>query len=134
MRLTTPSLVETEARRAVAASSYGSPADNAVPSKMHGHGDLNNVHAARDAAGLDVDLAYGCRSLAIGTADDDQSVRDRYRPFLMSKALSADAADAADWVAQLELSTTLKLVETHILGEGLDRLRILVLYGSLRSR
>ncbi|KAH8747622.1 flavoprotein-like protein [Diaporthe sp. PMI_573] len=99
---------------------------------MHGHGDLNNVHAARDADNLDVDPAYDGRSLAICAPDDDKSVRDHYRPFLISESLSGDTA--ADWVAQLELSTTLKMVETEILARGLDRLRILVLYGSLRSR
>jgi arsenical resistance protein ArsH len=34
----------------------------------------------------------------------------------------------------LELSTVLKTVESEILGKKLDRLRILVLYGSLRNR
>jgi len=131
LRLSPPSHIRPEVRRAVPASSYGSPADNLVTSKMHGHGDLNNVHAARDAADLIVDPAYGLRSLAIRAPDDDKSVRDRYRPFLISESSSDDTVD---WVAQLELSTTLKLVETKILGEGLDRLRILVLYGSLRSR
>lgn len=98
---------------------------------MDGHGDLNNTHAARDAADLGIDPAYARLTLAIPAPDDDKSIRDRYRPFLISESAFGDTAD---WVAQLELSTTLKMVETKILAEGLGRLRILVLYGSLRSR
>ncbi|KAK2038784.1 arsenate resistance ArsH [Colletotrichum somersetense] len=103
---------------------------------MRGHGDINNVHAGRHADGPDVDPAYDGRSLATRAPDDDESVRTRYRPFLVPESSTGDddACAAADWVAQLELSTTLKMVETEILAPGLDRLRILVLYGSLRSR
>jgi arsenic resistance protein ArsH len=39
-----------------------------------------------------------------------------------------------DWIAKLELSTALKMVEEEILAKGQDRLRVLVLYGSMRSR
>lgn len=98
---------------------------------MHGHGDLNNIHAARGAIDLVSDPIYGDRSLAIKMSDDDWSVRERYRPFLLPESW---LDDNDDWVSQLELSTTLKMVETEILDKGADRLRILVLYGSLRSR
>ncbi|RYP09701.1 hypothetical protein DL764_001127 [Monosporascus ibericus] len=98
-------------------------------SAMNGHGDLNNTHAARATADLAVDSAYSHRSFAIDVHEDDPAVRDRYRPFLLSEHFAAD-----DWVAQLELSTTLRMVKSEILDPKLDRLRILVLYGSLRTR
>ncbi|OIW25739.1 arsenate resistance ArsH [Coniochaeta ligniaria NRRL 30616] len=96
---------------------------------MNGHGDLNNTHAARAAAQLVVDPSYAQQSFAIRADEDDPSVRPNYRPFLLPEAFVAD-----DWIAQLELSTALRLVESEILLKGQDRLRILVLYGSLRSR
>lgn len=96
---------------------------------MSGHGDLNNSYASRAAVELSVDPAYSYQSFAIQANEDDVDIRDRYRPFLLPDQLAAD-----DWVAKLELSTGLKMMETEILGKKLDRLRILVLYGSLRTR
>lgn len=96
---------------------------------MNGHGDLNNSHAMREAVQLTVDPTYRYMSLAIGADEDDSRVRALYRPFLLPDVFAAD-----DWVAQLELSTSLKMVESQILDQKGDRLRILVLYGSLRNR
>lgn len=96
---------------------------------MDGHGDLNNSHAAREVLELAVDPADRYRSFAIETHEDDTAVRHLYRPFLLPEPFAAD-----DWVAQLELDTGLKMVESEILGRKRDRVRILVLYGSLRSR
>ncbi|EPE04215.1 arsenic resistance protein [Ophiostoma piceae UAMH 11346] len=96
---------------------------------MNGHGDLSNFHAMRPSLELAVDPAYIGASFGITADEDEPAVRGRYRPFLLPEN---DAAD--DWVAQLELSTALKLVESEILEKKLDRLRILVLYGSLRDR
>ncbi|RKU49217.1 hypothetical protein DL546_009239 [Coniochaeta pulveracea] len=90
---------------------------------MNGHGDLNNTHVLRAATqDLTVDTNYSRRSFAIPVQEDDVTVRDRYRPFLLPEEFVAD-----DWVAQLELSTVLKLVEAEILEKKQDRLRILVL-------
>jgi arsenic resistance protein ArsH len=96
---------------------------------MNGHGDLNNTHAVRATAQLAVDSTYAHRSFAIPAQEDDAPVRATYRPFLLPEELVAD-----DWIAKLELSTVLRLVESEILLKKQDRLRILVLYGSLRSR
>ncbi|KAK4062767.1 hypothetical protein Purlil1_14189 [Purpureocillium lilacinum] len=96
---------------------------------MNGHGDLNNAHVMREVLQLTVDPTYRYRSLAIGPDEDDFRIRELYRPFLLSDAFATN-----DWVAQQELSTALKMVESQILGKQNDRLRILVLYGSLRSR
>ncbi|GJN76092.1 arsenic resistance protein ArsH [Purpureocillium lilacinum] len=83
----------------------------------------------REAIQLEVDTTYRLRSLAIGPDEDDCQIRELYRPFLLPDAFAAD-----DWVAHQELSTALKMVESQILDKQQDRLRILVLYGSLRSR
>ena len=96
---------------------------------MSGHGDLNNTHVMRAAAQLVVDPAYAHRSLAIPASEDDAAVRANYRPFLLPEEFTAD-----DWIANVELSAALKMVESEILEKSQDRLRILVLYGSLRSR
>ncbi|KAF4453129.1 hypothetical protein F53441_4126 [Fusarium austroafricanum] len=96
---------------------------------MNGHGDLNNSHAGRATINLTVDPAYSYQSLAIDVGGDDVSIREKYRPFLFNGGLSKD-----DWISEVELSTTIKMVQSEILDKGLDRLRILILYGSLRSR
>ncbi|KAJ4138005.1 hypothetical protein NW754_001364 [Fusarium falciforme] len=96
---------------------------------MNEHGDLNNSHAGRTAITLAADPAYSYRSLALDADQDDVETRKQYRPFLFNSSLSTD-----DWISQLELSTAIKMVQSEILDKGLDRIRILVLYGSLRSR
>lgn len=100
-----------------------------ISRNMNGHGDLNNSHAARPQAELAPDPAYSGRSFAISKGDDEPEVREHYRPFLLD-----EAHEAVDWVAQLEMSTALKMVESEIISRGQERLRILVLYGSMRSR
>lgn len=75
------------------------------------------------------DPTYSYRSLALEFDQDDTEIRKQYRPFLVDGDLSTD-----DWISQLELSTAIKMVQSEILDQGLDRIRILVLYGSLRSR
>lgn len=97
--------------------------------KMNGHGDLNNTHAGRAIVEIPPDVAYTGRSLAVSVEDDDADVRTRYRPFTLP-----DTAVEDDWVAQLELSTAMSMVDRQILQRGAPRLRILVLAGSLRSR
>jgi arsenic resistance protein ArsH len=96
---------------------------------MNGHGDLNNSHAGRTAITLAADPAHAYRSLALDSNQDDVEIRKQYRPFLFDGSLSAD-----DWISQLELSSAIKMVQSEILDQGLDRIRILVLYGSLRTR
>ena len=97
--------------------------------KMDGHGDLNNTHAARPINRLEVDPTCSHVSLAIAAHEDDADIRHKYRPFLLDDKFASD-----DWVAGLELSTALKMVQSEILDRKQHRLRILVLYGSLRSR
>lgn len=93
------------------------------------NGDLNNTSAERARAELTIDPEYRRRSLAIPPSEDDAEIRKAYRPFILE---GKDAED--DWVAQLELSTALKMVDTRLLQRGDDRLRVVVLHGSMRSR
>lgn len=96
---------------------------------MNGHGDINNTHASRPAVAIIPDEAYtGDRSLALSAEDDDPEIRARYRPFLLPPSTEDD------WVARLELATAMSMVDREILRPGRPRLRILVLYGSLRAR
>ncbi|SCN82038.1 related to arsenic resistance protein ArsH [Fusarium fujikuroi] len=79
---------------------------------MNGHGDLNNSHAGRTTVEPIPDPGYAYHSLAIDPSEDVSEVREKYRPFILDD----------------------KWLRRGILDKGLDRLRILVLYGSLRSR
>lgn len=95
---------------------------------MNGPGDLNNSDAARPRVDLIPNPAYGGRSFAISKQADEPGIRERHRPFLN------EVYEDDDWVAQLELSTMLQMVESEIINRGQPRLRILVLYGSMRNR
>lgn len=93
------------------------------------NGDLNNTAAARGSTEIAIDPAYRNVLFAIPASEDEPGVRETYRPFLLDSVHSEQ-----DWVAQLELSTVLRMVETQILKTGGDRLKVLVLYGSMRKR
>lgn len=95
------------------------------------NGDLNNIASERLRAEITTDSAYRGVSHAIPACQDETCVRKTYRPFLLDNAHSDQ-----DWVAQLELSTALKMVDLQILRSNsyCDRLKVLVLYGSMRKR
>ncbi|KAK5790547.1 hypothetical protein VI817_007834 [Penicillium citrinum] len=65
-------------------------------------------------------------SLALLQSEDDAEIRQKYRPFLLDDA-------AEDWVSALELTTAMDLAAQE-LQKSNNRLRVLVLYGSLRRR
>lgn len=93
------------------------------------NGDLNNTAAERSRVHVTSDPAYRHVSLEISSDQDEASVRSNYRPFILD-----DATTNQDWVSQLELSTVLKMVDQQVLKSGGDRLKVLVLHGSLRKR
>lgn len=93
------------------------------------HGDLNNTEVMRETNFLVPDPAYDGRSLAIKEQDDSAEIRARYRPFITSPEVTS-----SDWIAKSELSTALKMSEADMEATGGDRVKILVLYGSLRER
>jgi hypothetical protein len=92
------------------------------------HGDLNNTDAARPSERPPIDPAFAFRSLAIPPSADSDELRQRYRPFLLQSSVADD-----DWVSRLELATVAKMAYEDIEKTG-ERLRVLVLYGSLRER
>lgn len=93
------------------------------------NGDLNNTSAERARIEIAVDSSYQGRSLAIPPSEDDAETRKNYRPFILE-----GEHEKGDWVAQLELSTALKMVETRVLQRGDERLKVVVLHGSMRQR
>jgi arsenic resistance protein ArsH len=93
------------------------------------NGDLNNTSAERVRIEIATDSSYRNVSLAIESSQDETFIRESYRPFLLQ-----DAKLDQDWVAQLELSTVLKMVDLQVLKSGGDRLNVLVLHGSMRKR
>lgn len=95
---------------------------------MRVNGDLNNTSAAREVKHIDVDPEYSYRSLALSETDDDEMIRKAYRPFLLNPEVTS-----TDWISKLELSTVAKLAEEDLQKSG-ERLKVLVLYGSLRER
>jgi arsenic resistance protein ArsH len=92
------------------------------------NGDLNNTSVMRCVAGIEVDPEYSYRSLAISEEDDEPIVRQKYRPFILDPQITL-----GDWISRLELSTVVKMAEEDISKTG-ERLKVLVLYGSLRNR
>lgn len=100
-----------------------------MPATVRINGDLNNTEVLRSTKEFLPDAKYAYRSLAIPPDQDDAAVRTKYRPFLQPNEISS-----SDWVAKVELSTALKLVEADLERTDGDRVKVLVLYGSLRSR
>lgn len=76
----------------------------------------------------DPEFAY--LSLAISAAEDDPLVRSQYRPFLLPEGGSAESND---WIKGLELATVTEMAKKDLESTG-ERIKILVLYGSLRGR
>lgn len=67
-------------------------------------------------------------TLAISEEQDDPDIRSKYRQFLLPSDHGVD-----DWVADLELDAVTAMVRDDIEKQG-SRLKVLVLYGSLRKR
>lgn len=74
------------------------------------------------------DPEYAYRSLAIPAHAEEPGIRQLYRPFLLQ-----DDIRSTDWVSHLELATVTKMAEEDLQTTG-ERVRVLVLYGSLRQR
>jgi arsenic resistance protein ArsH len=69
-----------------------------------------------------------CPHLPISETEDDPETRAKYRPFILDPEL-----EATDWISQLELETAISMVERD-LAKTKKRIKVLVLYGSLRKR
>jgi hypothetical protein len=92
------------------------------------NGDLNNTSAIREVTRIEIDPTYSYRSLALSEEEDDHAIREKYRPFILDPHITS-----GDWISKLELSTVVKLAEEDLHKNG-ERLKVLVLYGSLRER
>jgi len=91
-------------------------------------GDLNNTSSMRQIEEIHADPEFAYRSLAIPPEEDDAETLTKYRPFLLDNAIASQ-----DWVAKLELATVTEMSHNDIAKTG-SRLKVLVLYGSLRNR
>jgi arsenic resistance protein ArsH len=92
-------------------------------------GDLNNTQAAREHLEIKPESSFIGRTLAISSSEDTPEIRDTYRPFLVN-----DEVASSDWISKLELGTVMKLMVEDLKRTGGDRLKVLVLVGSLRRR
>lgn len=92
------------------------------------NGDLNNVSSMRPTEAIVVDESFAFTSLAIPEDEDDATTRSTYRPFI----LSTEVTDV-DWISRLELATVTEMSQKSIAATK-HRLRVLVLYGSLRPK
>ncbi|KAF2665267.1 arsenate resistance ArsH [Microthyrium microscopicum] len=100
-----------------------------IKTSPQSNGDINNTAAARAQVLIEGDISYTGRDLSISPAEDDAQVRQDYRPFLLAEEIAK-----GDWVAELELNTALQIVDREIIRKSQERLKVLVLYGSLRER
>ncbi|KAI1335032.1 flavoprotein-like protein [Xylariaceae sp. FL0016] len=67
-------------------------------------------------------------TLAITEDQDEPTIRQRYRPFLLHYPMGPE-----DWISQLELNTVSGMAQKDLEKTG-SRIKVLVLYGSLRKR
>ena len=68
-------------------------------------------------------------SLAISAADDSNDVRTKYRPYLQSAEVTS-----SDWVSKLELDTVERMIVDDWAANQRNRIKVLVLFGSMRAR
>jgi len=68
------------------------------------------------------------RSPAPLVSPEDAAINLKYRPFLLDEKIMK-----SDWISQLELKRVMDMAQDDLKKTG-KRLRILVLYGSLRER
>ncbi|KAI9055582.1 hypothetical protein LZ554_000528 [Drepanopeziza brunnea f. sp. 'monogermtubi'] len=101
---------------------------SSMAAPMANHGDLNNTSSLRQVEHLEIDPIYSFKSLALTAEQDVATVREKYRPFILDPDVTS-----SDWISKLELSIVTRLAETDLQTTG-QRLKVLVLYGSLRSR
>lgn len=71
------------------------------------------------------DCPVRSRSLAIPEWDDDPQIGELYRPFILDEKMG--------WISDLELEGVMDMAERNMRETG-ERLKILVLYGSLKQR
>ena len=109
-------------------------------------GQTSHLSTAKPSEGESAS-ASGCasrarpRSLAIPECEDDTRIRKLYRPFVLAKEdvergekEEGEEEEGRDWIGDLELDAAMDMAERNMQETGGQRLKILVLYGSLRQR
>ncbi|KAK5020903.1 hypothetical protein LTS07_011368 [Exophiala sideris] len=92
------------------------------------NGDLNNTASMRSVIRPQRRTQFAYRSLSIPPSLDDPALRSRYRPFLLPNNVTEH-----DWISRLELAIVTEMAYNDLKLAG-ERIKVLVLYGSLRSR
>ncbi|KAK2754292.1 hypothetical protein FQN54_007172 [Arachnomyces sp. PD_36] len=102
---------------------------NIATAAMNGH--TSSPFQAKVNASISSSFSPGSspRSLSIPESEDDSEIREKYRPFILSTEKPED-----DWVNDLELDSVMNLMENQLRSPDGARLKVLVLYGSLRRR
>ncbi len=72
-------------------------------------------------------LSSKIRTLAIPEHQDELQIRKKYRPFIL------ETPPEEDWIDKLELETVMDMAGKDLRATN-KRLKVLVLYGSLRRR
>ncbi|KIW11143.1 arsenical resistance protein ArsH [Exophiala spinifera] len=102
-----------------------------IPSKPEQpltNGDLNNTASVRITSKPERHPDFAYRFLSISADMDEPTIRSKYRPFLLP-----DTVQLQDWISRLELATVTELVYNDLRVTG-ERIKVLILYGSLRQR
>jgi len=105
--------------------------DSRIPSdskKPELNGDLNNTASERVVPKSRRHHNFAYQSLSIPACVDDAIIRSKYRPFLLPDLIGHE-----DWVSQLELATVTEMAYNDLKLTS-ERIKVLVLYGSLRQR
>lgn len=102
---------------------YADAATNGILNGDHGKPDVSTTSFESTKSESPIE----CRTLAISKSEDDPQVRKKYRPFILD-----DEAEY-DWINDLELDAVMDMADRE-LQEKNPRLKVLVLYGSLRRR
>lgn len=92
------------------------------------NGDLNNTFAMRFVEPPVRNSEFAFKSLAPSASEDDLAIRTKYRSFLLSEEVMR-----SDWISKLELATATEITYHDLIKTG-SRLKVLILYGSLRQR
>jgi len=122
-----PSL-DTNSTTPIATKAQDFTAKMASANNASTNGDLNNMSVMRAVKLPPRDPSFAYTTLAIPPDEDDPEIRSRFRPFLLP-----DHVQLTDWVSRLELATVTKMAHNDLQLTN-SRLKVLVLYGSLRKR
>lgn len=85
------------------------------------------IHAVPQAVTNTCHPEPSYRSLALSPSEDSTEIRQKYRPFILTNHATED------WVEKLDLTTAADMAEQNLRATN-ERLKVLVLYGSLRRR